>query len=98
MSVRAYREIKPPVLANDCSFNLWHETDVLEALLDLSETSHGGSDYQIDYLEVNADELEELLLTKEFRSKCNDDSFNAFKNDIAAVREVGDNYIVYHCY
>lgn len=60
MSIRAYMEVTPPVLAQDPTFNAWRD-DVLDYLLDLETTYNGLNDNGAGTIEIWKDELFELL-------------------------------------
>lgn len=60
MSIRAYMEVTPPVLAQDPTFNAWRD-DVLDYLLDLETTYNGLNDNGAGTIEIYKDELLKLL-------------------------------------
>lgn len=94
MSVRAYRQIAEPELADEASFNLWHDQEVLEKLEDLPGTTVMGGEWSISYIELLAPELEKLLESNPFDA----DITEAFQKDIQATKAKGEEYILYHCY
>lgn len=94
MSVRAYRQITEPELAEEETFNLWHDNGVLDKLETLEGTNVISTEYDIVEVEVVASELEELLQSKPFEP----DIVAAFQKDIEATKAAGQEYILYHCY
>lgn len=92
MSVRAYRRLTAPVLADAPTFNLWREQEVLDFLLGLESTwerlDDGGS------FEVYLSELKPALKS----AKIPREAKRALQADIKAVEAAGEDYIFYECY
>lgn len=95
MSVRAYRIIKIE-RAEDSSFNLWHDTELLEELLD----SEGALDQRNNdgggFIEVSVDGLKSVLKNKKL--KLEKYIKDALKADIAFAKKKRDDYILYECF
>ena len=91
MSVRAYRQLEPPKLADSPSFNLWHETEVLDSLLELEST---WSTDECEQIEIKVDELDELLKTAKFDT----DTLEALEEDVLVARKQKSEYITYYCF
>jgi hypothetical protein len=89
MSLRAYRQITPPVLADEPSFGLWHEEKIFESLLKLDGTWSSDGNEEI---EVYVEELEELLKSTQF----NPDIVQALQKDIHIAKAKKDVCLYYH--
>ena len=94
MSVRAYRQITEPEVADEATFNLWSDHEVYEKLEDLPGTKIMGGEWDIHYIELNVAALEELLQSNPFE----EDITEAFQKDIQTTKAKGQEYILYHCY
>ena len=94
MSVRAYRQLSEPELAEEATFNLWHDLDVLETLESIPGTKVMGGEFNIDFIELNVAALEELLQSNPFESGVTE----ALQKDIQAAKSKDEGYILYHCY
>jgi hypothetical protein len=94
MSVRAYRQITEPEVADVATFNLWHNQALLEQLEDLPGTKVMGGEFDIDFIELNVAALEELLQSNPFE----EDITEALQKDIQITKAKGQEYILYHCY
>lgn len=95
MSVRAYRRIKME-LAEDSSFNMWHDND----LLDFFEDGEGYSDYRNEdgggCIEINVELLEKAL--NEYKWEEEDYRKDAIKKDIEWAKEKETEWVIYECY
>jgi hypothetical protein len=92
MSARAYRQITPPTWADASTFNLWHETEVLDGILALPGSFNWlNDDGQAGTIEVLKSELSEWLKT----AKIDPETKTVFEDDIKATP---DEYIVYHVF
>jgi hypothetical protein len=94
MSVSAYCQITEPEVADEATFSLWHDNEVLEELEELPETKVMGGEFDIEYIKLSVAALEELLQSNPFES----DITEAFQKDIQAAKEKDQAYILYHCY
>lgn len=95
MSIRAYRQVARPQLADDATFNLWYDTEVLESLQVMPSAKIMGGETDVDFIELNVDELDALLQAP---SPFSEDITAAFRKDIEAAKEKGEEYILYHCH
>jgi hypothetical protein len=94
MSVRAYRIITKEV-AEEPSFNLWHDDELLDFLMGkdgyderLSEDGGGTINISVELLEK---------AVKKLKWEDEDDK-KAIEHDIAEAKKVGDDWIEYECY
>lgn len=94
MSVRAYREITPPVLDTAPTFSVSAEEDLFDALalLDDSWTSEA-----YDRLEIRIVKLDEFLDSDEAKAFM-PEAIAELKKDAAIVKGTGEEYITYHCF
>jgi hypothetical protein len=93
MSVRAYR-IKKIDFVQNSSFNLWHDTELLEYL---EENGGVAADFRNAdggvleiYIEVLEDAIKELKLEPHI--------VESIKADIKSVKKAGDYTIQYYCF
>lgn len=96
MSIRAYRELTQPVLSQASTFNLWSDNSVVDSILELSGTISTGD--ELDYMEVNVDELKELIDTKGFQKNCRPETLKSLQADVQASEKDNDDFIRYRCY
>ena len=96
MSVRAYRIISKKI-EDQASFNLWHDSDLLDFFRDNSENDinsglaeNGGS------IELSVEVLKKAL--KKFKWEDKDYRISAIKNDIKWAKENDQDYVMYECY
>ena len=94
MSTGAYREITPPVLATAPTFYLSGDEELFDALYWLDDSWANDSR---DQLEVRIVKLEKFLQSKATK-KFQTEEIVELKNDIAAAKETGEEYIRYHCF
>lgn len=95
MSVRAYRQTNKADIAEDATFNLWHDREVFEHLEGLPSTSiMCNSNDEISHIEVLVEEVEELLKGHPFDPEI----AKALRKDIAAAKKNYQGYIFYHCF
>ena len=93
MSVRAYRQITAPVLAGAPSFNLWHDTTLIDDLLALPSTFDGLNDTGGGHIEIDKRDLIKYLDEKK---KTLDEATQALL--WADVWNTDGEYINYECY
>lgn len=96
MSIRAYRELTQPVLSHDATFSLWSDDGVVDSILELSGTISTGD--ELDYMEVNVDELKELIDTNGFKKNCRPETLKSLLADVQASEKDNDDFIRYRCY
>lgn len=95
MSIRAYRVIKKE-LADECSFNLWHDED----LLDFFQENDGYHDYRNDEgggeIEISTELLEKAV--RDFKWEDEDYRLQAIKEDIKWAEENEKEWVIYECF
>lgn len=95
MSIRAYR-INKKELAKDCSFNCWHDSDILDFLLE-NEFYDGRNCDGAGSIEVPVPTLEKLLTMYPWEAN-GDYRQAAIQSDIAWARENHRETIEYDCF
>lgn len=95
MSVRAYRVNKKEV-AENCSFNCWHDTDILDFLT--AEEFYDSRNYDgLGQIEVPFSSLEKLLA--KYRWEADEDyRRDAIQADIAWARANDRGTVEYDCF
>ena len=103
MSVRAYRVDKPATLSKDCSFNVWHHTELVEFLSsDDAWTSESSGEMRA--LEVSIEKLEEAIKglkddTIETDSKeQKEDLIESLMKDLKWAKKHKQFYVMYECF
>ena len=95
MSVRAYRVIKTE-LAENCSFNCWHDTEILDFLL-ANELYDGRNWDGVGHIEVPVSTLEKLLAEYKWNAD-EDHRRDAIQADIAWALANDRNTVEYDCF
>ena len=95
MSVRAYR-VNKKELAENCSFNCWHDTEILDFLL--ANEFYDSRNYDgVGQIEVPVSSLEKLLA--EYRWEASKDYQRyAIQGDIAWARANNRETVEYECF
>ena len=96
MSVRAYR-VNKKELAENCSFNCWHDTDVLDFFVD-HEFYDGRNNDGCGHIEVPVATLEKLLSEYEWHPQGDEYLRKAIAADIAWARENDRVTVEYDCF
>lgn len=96
MSVRAYRVITRDV-ADDSSFNLWHDQKVMDYLeeqpdVHINLTDDGGGTIEIPR------SILEVMLKKAKKLELDEYHIKAMKSDIVFAKKHKDDYVLYECY
>lgn len=94
MSVRAYRRVTQPTLAEEASFSLSHNWELVDALLALDSSYDGLNDGGGGEIEVNAGELREFLKT----DKDLDEGTRRMLEADLATTVNDDDVISYECF
>ena len=94
MSVRAYRRVKEPVLADTPSFNLWHDNELFEHLQSLPSSWVSSTEDSITQIELSREELQDFVKAKD--SDIPDEVYQALQADLDATKD--QEYIFYECY
>lgn len=92
MSVRAYRIIKIE-RAEEPSFNLWHDEELLDMLDDMNDQRNMDGN---GFLEVPVHSLENAIANFPFEE--NDYRKEAIQADIAFAKENNNDYVLYECF
>ena len=96
MSVRAYRIITKEV-ADQASFNLWHDTDLLDFFEENGELGYQNRrDENGGDVEINIDLLQKALDSFKWEEK--DYRIEAIKADIAFAIKNNTDWVQYECY
>ena len=97
MSVHANRIIKIEIEESYNSFNLWHDTKLMDFLEDeanffsrLSDDGNGVSEVSVEVLENAVSKAVELEL--------DDDTVANLKKDIAWAKANDEEFVQYYCY
>lgn len=98
MSVRAYRVNKGQELADNCSFNCWHDTDILDFLAQYEIGFWDGRNSDGNgIIEITVESLEKLL--NEFKWKPDEDyRRDAIAADVVWAKEHNRPYVQYDCF
>lgn len=96
MSIRAYLEVTPPVLAKAPTFNVSADQDLLDELVLLDDCSACCEDY--DQIELYIPSVEAFLQSDRVK-QYDPVAIAELQNDINSVK-TGDNegFITYHCF
>ena len=94
MSVRAYRIEKIETTENP-SFNLWHDTDVMEFLQNIGEYHNFMGDDDYGFLEISVATLK--ILIKDFKG-LDSDIKEQLREDIAWAESKKEDWVQYECY
>jgi hypothetical protein len=95
MSIRAHRIIKIEY-APGPTFNCWHDTELLDFLLENDEVHDGRNLDGAGIIEFNVDELQAAVDDKNL--KLNDEVRRQLQADIVASKVADDEYIQYDCF
>lgn len=95
MSVRAYRIIKKEI-ADQPSFNLWHDDELIDFFKDNGEYNESLNDNGGGEIEVSISALKKAL--KEFKWEKDDYRTDAIKEDIAFAKKMNDDWVLYDCF
>jgi hypothetical protein len=94
MSIRAYRVIKKELA--DSSFNLWHDTDIVDFLEKDDSIMDGRTPLGIGLMDVPVVRLKELLST--YRWEAPDPRKDAIMADVAWADTNKKEYVEYECF
>lgn len=97
MSVRAYRIIKIE-RADENSFNLWHDTEIMDFLEDFDKQNYSDS-LNMDgggQIEFSVKALKALL--KQKKIEIEDYQRRAIQSDIDFAKAHKDDYVLYDCF
>lgn len=95
MSIRAHRVIKIEY-APEPTFNCWHDTELLDFLLENDKVHDGRNMDGVGMIEFSVDELQAAVDDKDL--KFDDEVRKQLQADITASKEAGDTYIQYDCF
>lgn len=112
MSVRAYKVVKPAELADDSSFNLWHDEEVMDYLNEVSgyvdiwqKIDEGGGYIELFYEQVDKalkqaeKDYKQMAKTKDSKEKMErqKEILETLEGILADFKK-GEDYITYECY
>jgi len=94
MSIRAHRVIRKELA--DSSFNLWHDTDIVDFLETGSHFFEGRNSDGIGMIEVPLMRLKELLAN--YKWEAQDYRKDAIEADVAWAEENDREFVEYDCF